>query len=80
MKLRIASVEIRQALDLGSLEALSDEAADAAEEDGYLDGNQHYQDLRISTWQDVRYALESEARLIQILLASEHPNVAERDF
>lgn len=80
MKLRVASIEIRQALDLTSLEALSDEDADAADDDGYLDGNQHYQDLRTSTWQDVRYALAKEADLTQVFLAAEHPDVAERDF
>ena len=80
MKLRVASVEIRQALDLGSLEALSDEAADAADDDGYLDGNQHYQDLRASTWHDVRFALAHEADLIHAFLDSEYPDVAERDF
>jgi hypothetical protein len=80
MKLRVASIKIRQALDFSSLEALSDEDADEADDDGYLDGNQHYQDLRASTWQDVRYALAREENLTRTFLDAEHPDLAERDF
>lgn len=68
---------IRQALDPDRLERLSDEALEAADDAGELDGNQHYQDLRLAGWDDVRFALDREAELIRELEASDDPRTAE---
>lgn len=57
-------IQIRQELDPSSLEALSEEQREAAEDAGELDGNHHYSDLSFATWDDVAYALEVEGRLI----------------
>ncbi|MBS0298178.1 MAG: hypothetical protein JSR45_17905 [Proteobacteria bacterium] len=70
--------EIRQNLDLSLLEILSDEALDAADDVGELDGNQHYSDLSIATWDDVRFALEREASLIEEIARALDPAAAEQ--
>lgn len=79
MPLIPSAVVIVQTLDSSLLEALSESDADAADEDGYLDGNQHYQDMRTSTWSDVRYALVVERSLIVTIAQSSDPEAAERE-
>jgi hypothetical protein len=70
---------IRQELDASRLDVLSEDARDAAEEAGELDGNQHYLDLSAATWGDVAYALETEARLLRELEACDDPaDILER--
>jgi len=68
---------IRQDLDVTRLEVLSDEALDAADDAGELDGNHHYVDLSTSTWADVAYALTEEGRLIRELEHSADPTGQE---
>lgn len=58
---------ILQELDPARLCVLSEDARDAADEAGELDGNQHYLDLSAASWADVAYALEAEAKLMQEL-------------
>jgi hypothetical protein len=58
------TLPIRQELDSSRLQPLSEEARDAADESGELDGNQHYLDLSAANWTDVAYALEAETKLI----------------
>lgn len=58
---------IRQDLDATRLDVLSEDALDAADEAGELDGNQHYVDLSTASWADVAYALAEEERLIREL-------------
>ena len=70
---------IYQELDPRRLDVLSEDAREAAEEAGELDGNQHYVDLSGATWGDVTYALEVESRLISELEACDDPlDVLER--
>ena len=57
-------VAIGQALDIARLATLSDVEADEADESGYLEGNQMYQDLRGYGWDDVAAAVEIEHRFI----------------
>lgn len=59
---------IRQELDPSRLLSLSEEKLDLADENGELDGNQHYVDLSAVSWADVAYALEAEAKLIEQLV------------
>jgi hypothetical protein len=60
---------IARDLDAEALAVLSDEEADAGEDDG-LQGNQQYRDMRGVTWDQVAGALEREAALIQRLAAT----------
>ena len=62
-------VAIVRELDIDALAVLSDEDADAGEDDG-LEGNQQYRDLRGITWSQVEDALEREAVLFQRFAAS----------
>ena len=55
------------------MSVLSEEAREAADEAGELDGNQQYLDLSCATWADVAYALEVETRLIREVKASNDP-------
>jgi hypothetical protein len=64
-------VVIEQVLDVASLAELSDIAANEADESGYLEGNQMYQDLRGYGWPDVAHALVLERRLIAKLQEAE---------
>jgi hypothetical protein len=64
-------VVIEQVLDVDSLAELSDTAANEADENGYLAGNQMYQDLRGYGWPDVARALRLERRLIAKLQEAE---------
>lgn len=64
---------IRQDLDATRLDVLSDDAIEAADEAGELDGNHHYVDLSTATWADVAYALLEEDRLIHELEDSADP-------
>jgi hypothetical protein len=73
-------LEIRRELEAASLSILSDDAADLAEEEGHLDGNQHYQDLRTASWDDVRFALEREDSLIRAFSTASSPAEAEAAF
>lgn len=61
---RLMTLVIRRDLDAARLAVLSDDALEAADEAGELDGNQHYMDLSTATWADVAYALAVEGRLI----------------
>jgi hypothetical protein len=54
-----------------SLLWLSDIAANEADESGYLEGNQMYQDLRGYGWPDVAHALALERRLVAKLQEAE---------
>lgn len=58
---------IQQALDVSTLAALSEAELDAAEDDGVLGGNQHYQDLQSCTLDDLRFALAQERALLDRL-------------
>jgi hypothetical protein len=80
MTLRIADVDIRRDLDLSRLERLSEEAAEIADEEGALDGNQHYQDLSAASWEDVRDALEREATLIELFAGADNAADLESRF
>ncbi|MBB3893020.1 MULTISPECIES: hypothetical protein [Phenylobacterium] len=66
---RIYSVAIVRELDLDALAVLSDEEADAGEDDG-LQGNQQYRDMRGASWDQVADALAQEAALFQRFAAS----------
>lgn len=66
---RTYSVAIVRELDLDALAVLSDEEADAGEDDG-LQGNQQYRDMRRATWDQVADALAQEAALFQRFAAS----------
>lgn len=57
-------------IDLKALAVLSEEEADAGEDDG-LQGNQQYRDLRGISWDQVADALAAEAALIQRFGASD---------
>ena len=57
-------------IDLKGLAVLSEEEADAGEDDG-LQGNQQYRDLRGITWDQVADGLDAEAALIQRFGASD---------
>lgn len=74
----MTKVVIRHEFEPDRLERLSDAALEAADDAGELDGNQHYQDLTLATWDDVRFALEQEAALIRELEASEDPAATEQ--
>lgn len=78
--IHLPDLEIRRELEPGELDGLSEAAADAADEEGYLDGNQHYQDLRTASLDDVRFALERERNLIQVFAAAADPAAAELAF
>jgi hypothetical protein len=65
-------VVIEQVLDVASLAELSDTAANEADESGYLEGNQMYQDLRGYGWPDVARTLALERRLIAKLQKAEN--------
>ncbi len=60
-----------QTLDVTRLATLSDVDADEADESGYLDGNQMYQDLRGYGWDDVAAAVAIERRFIARLQAAD---------
>jgi len=64
-------VVIDQALDVTRLAALSDVEADEADESGYLEGNQMYQDLRGYAWGDVAAAVGIERGFIARLQAAD---------
>jgi hypothetical protein len=64
-------VAIDQALDVARLAMLSDVDADEADESGYLEGNQMYQDLRGYGWDDVAAAIAIERRFIARLQAAD---------
>jgi len=64
-------VAIGQALDVARLATLSDVDVDEADESGYLEGNQMYQDLRGYGWGDVAAAVEAERRFIARLQAAD---------
>lgn len=66
--------EIRQELDQTRLEHLSEQDREAADELGELDGNQHYIDLSLATWDDVAYALREEGRLMELLQDCDDPS------
>ena len=55
---------IQRAIDVDALAVLSDAELDAAEDDGVLGGNQHYQDLQACTVDDLRFALRQERALL----------------
>jgi len=74
----MTKVVIRHEFEPDRLERLSDAALEAADDAGELDGNQHYQDLTLASWDDVRFALEQEAALIRELEASEDPAATEQ--
>lgn len=57
-------------IDVEALAVLSEEEADAGEDDG-LQGNQQYRDLRDISWEQVADGLRAEAALFQRFEASE---------
>jgi hypothetical protein len=57
-------------IDVQGLAILSEEEADAGEDDG-LEGNQQYRDLRSISWDQVADGLSAEAALIKRFAASE---------
>lgn len=74
----MTTIEIRHDLNVSRLDLLSEEMRDAADESGELDGNSHYNDLSVASWNDVAHALVSEASLIHKLEASSDPAAEER--
>ena len=60
---------IRRKLDVGALAAPP--SAAAADDEGYLDGNRSYRDLRRMSWDDVAQALERERELLARLLRAD---------
>lgn len=67
---RVYSAPLEREIDLKALAVLSEEEADAGEDDG-LQGNQQYRDLRGISWDQVADGLEAEAALIQRFGASD---------
>ncbi len=61
---RIYPVPIERRIDIELLADLSEEEADAGEEDG-LQGNQQYRDIRGITWEQLAEALQRETELFQ---------------
>lgn len=80
LSVRTFEVEIRRDLDPAVCEALSVEAADAADETGELGGNALYQDLRGASWSHVRALLEIERTLVQRIGSSPDPAAAEAEY
>ncbi len=66
---RIYPVLIERRIDIDLLADLSEEEADAGEEDG-LQGNQQYRDIRGITWEQLAEALQREAELFQRFAAA----------
>ncbi len=67
---RVYPAPSEREIDLKALAVLSEEEADAGEDDG-LQGNQQYRDLRGISWDQVADGLDSEAALIQRFGASD---------
>ncbi len=67
---RVYPAPLEREIDLKALAVLSEEEADAGEDDG-LQGNQQYRDLRGISWDQVADGLEAEAALIQRFGASD---------
>ena len=76
----LMTLVIRQELNAPRLALLSDDAMEAADEAGELDGNQHYIDLSTATWDDVAYALAAEGRLIFELEDADDAAALEASF
>ena len=70
MGVRVYPAPPEREIDIEVLASLSEEEADAGEDDG-LQGNQQYRDLRGISWDQVAEALEAEAALFQRFAASE---------
>jgi hypothetical protein len=64
---------IEQSLDVESLAVLTDDEVDAADEEGLLAGNQHYQDLQDCDVADLEFAIQLERKLIERLVRSADP-------
>lgn len=77
---RIFDVEIRRELNVAECELLSEETAEAADENGELGGNALYQDLRGATWAHVRAVLEVEGALIRRVAEAADPAAAEAEY
>lgn len=77
---RIFDVEIRRELNVAECELLSEETAEAADENGELGGNALYQDLRGATWAHVRAVLEVESALISRVAQAPNPAAAEAEY
>ena len=60
---------IRREVDVAALAAPS--GGGAADDEGYLEGNRSYRDLRGMTWDDVAQALERERELLARLLRAD---------
>lgn len=67
---RVYPAPSEREIDLKALAVLSEEEADAGEDDG-LQGNQQYRDLRGISWDQVADGLDAEAALIQRFGASD---------
>jgi hypothetical protein len=67
---RVYPAPSEREIDLKALAVLSEEEADAGEDDG-LQGNQQYRDLRGISWDQVADGLDAEAVLIQRFGASD---------
>src|ERR1700716_1490756 len=79
-QIRVFDVEVQRVLDTQSLHVVSEAEAEAAEDEGFLGGNQYYQDLRGWTWSEVRAVLDAEARAIARIALSADPAAAEARF
>lgn len=64
---------IEQSLDVKKLAVLTDDEVDAADEEGLLAGNQHYQDLQDCNVADLEFAIQLESKLIERLVRSADP-------
>lgn len=71
---------IKRDLTEAQLCVLTEAEREAAEDEGELDGNQHYQDLGAATWEQVKRALKTEQRLLQSFATARDPEAAEAAF
>ena len=66
-------------IDRARLAVLSDEELERADEEGFLHGNSHYQDLSGLTVEDLASAIDRETHLLRVLV-NERDGVAETRF
>jgi hypothetical protein len=78
--LKIFDVELNRHLPTDGLLSLSDEEADAAEADGALAGNRRYRDMRAMSWDELRGAIDAEARAINRIESAQRPAQEEEAF
>lgn len=80
MPIKDFDIEVHRAIDVDGLAALSEPEAEAASDEGYLRGNNRYEDHRGWNWEDVRAALKVEASIVEQLGCAEDAAAAEAAF